>query len=103
MKEQEISQQEKCDRLGRNLAITKPIDGWIPPDTAELSQINNLLSQIGKRLHSLRIAVLLNDEQENGRIRRFIHLHKKAVKKAFRNGMKAGRKLKRKNAWRKKT
>ena len=89
----EITVQEKIYRLGRELPISKPIDGWQPPDTAELTKINNLLNQIGDRLQSLRIAVLLNEEKENGRIRRVLASRKRGIEKAFQKGRTYEKKL----------
>jgi hypothetical protein len=92
MKEQEINPIEKSCRLGINRAIAKPIDGWNPPDTEELRAINNMLNGIGKRIHALRIAFLLNNEKENGRIRRILASRKKALEKAYQKGKCARRK-----------
>ena len=84
----ELTTADRCYLLGgRSLPISKPIEGWNPPDTAELKQINSLLHQIGNRIDSLRIAVLLNNEQENGRIRRIMAGRKKAVEKAYQKGL----------------
>jgi len=72
----------------RNRRITKPVDGWTPPDTNELERINNLLQNIISRIHSLRIAFMLNDDEENGRIRRAMASRKAAVKKAYKMGLR---------------
>jgi len=90
-----MTPHEKCYRLGQERSISKPIDGWTPPDTAELIQINKLLNQIGNRIHSLRVAVLLNAEQENGRIRRIMARRKSTIEKAYKKGLYAGRKRRR--------
>ena len=92
MKDQKMSTIERIYRLGNNLAITKPIDGYNPPNTDELEAINGMLNEIGKRIHVLRIAFLLNNEKENGRIRRILASRKKAIEKAYQKGQCARRK-----------
>jgi len=82
-------------RTGRERPISKPIESWNPPDTAELTKLTSELTYIGRRIHSLRMAVLYNAEEENWRIRRAMANRKNAVEKAFRKGVKAGRKNRR--------
>jgi hypothetical protein len=82
-------------RLNTNRAITKAVEGWRPPDTDELEKICTLLQNISSRVHSLRVAFLLNDETENGRIRQAIAGRKRAIEKAYQKGFYAGRKKRR--------
>jgi hypothetical protein len=82
-------------RLNTNRAITKEVWGWKPPDTDELNRINVLLKNIANRVHSLRVAFLLNDETVNGRIRRAMASRKRAIEKAYQKGICAGRKKRR--------
>ena len=83
---------EKFHNLSKVMQISKPIDGWIPPDTAELDHLYSVLGKVQKRLHHLKISVLLNAEKENGRIRRLLISRKKVVEKAYKDGFIAGRK-----------
>jgi hypothetical protein len=71
----------------QNRAITKPINGWNPPDTNELEKLCSLLDQVGRRIHALKIACQLNGAKEDGRERRFIASRKMAIEKA-RNSRK---------------
>ena len=78
--------EEKLRRLSHNMPITKNIDGWEPPDTAELEKLNSTLSYVAKRIWCLRIAVLLNDAQENRKIHRIMAGKKRAIEKAYQKG-----------------
>ena len=80
--------------LGRDILISKPIAGWNPPDTKELKVICELLQNISKRIWHLRIAALLNNHKENGKIRRIVASRKKAVKKAYQKGLQKKRRRK---------
>ena len=75
----------------RNRKITKAVDGWNPPDTDELKNIIDLLDKIGKRVHSLRIAFLLNEEKDSARIHRAMASRKAAIKKAYKMGLRKRR------------
>jgi hypothetical protein len=55
-----------------NRRITKPVEGWNPPDTNELEKICTLLDQIKCRIHCLKIAYQINSGKEDGRIRRIM-------------------------------
>ena len=79
----------------RNRQITKPVDGWRPPDTDELFNINGILRNVCDRIGSLRNAFLINAGREDGRIRRIIASQKAAIKKAYQKGFNAGRKSRR--------
>ena len=74
-----------------NHRITKTVDGWNPPDTDELKSIIDLLDKIGKRIHSLRIAFLLNNEIDNARIHKVMASRKAAIEKAYKMGLRKRR------------
>jgi len=75
----------------KNRRITKAVDGWNPPDTEELVNLVDLLNKIGKRIHALRTAYLINNEIENGRIRRAMASRKAAIEKAYKMGLRKRR------------
>jgi len=83
------------DYLGRSVPISKPVDGWQPPDTDGLKEICNLLAKISNRIHSLRVAVSINYGIEIGRLHRVIASRKRAIEKAYQKGLNAGRKKRR--------
>jgi len=81
------------DYLGRNCPISKPVDGWQPPDTDELKKLCDQLRYVEKRIHSLRVAVSMNYGKETaGRIHLIMASRKKAIEKAYQKGFHAGRK-----------
>ena len=82
----------------RERPITKEIDGWKPPDTRELEELGNLLNKVGKRIHALRIAFLMNDEEENAKIRQVMRRRKTAIEKAYQRGRRDGCKRRKRNS-----
>jgi hypothetical protein len=80
------------DYLGRNVEITRSVNGWEPPDTDELKKLYDLLGHVRDRIHCLRVATSINYGKETGRVKRILVSRKKALKKAYQNGRNAGKK-----------
>ena len=82
---------KSLNRLGTERKIVSPIDGWNPPDTKELTELNKTLDYVGRRIHTLRIAVLLNAQDEKVKIHRIMTSRERELEKSFKRGLRAGK------------
>ena len=72
------------DYLGRDVVISKNIDGWEPPDTKELRYLCEQLNYISGRLFCLAGAVLTNYARDRGLDREALQDEKRREKEALK-------------------
>ena len=69
---------------------------WEPPDTYELERINESLDLIARRIWVLKVCVEHDSHKEFSRIHQVLRSRKKAIKKAYKNGLEDGKHKKKK-------
>jgi hypothetical protein len=78
------------DYYSRNIPITKPFNGYEPPDTDELNKIVNGIKHYADRIWVLRLCLLRQYGLETGRLVRERLNRKKAIQKAYERGFRNG-------------